>query len=242
MQGIHCADCFIDSCPMWRRTLRGLIVCNVCHLRRVKAANNSSTCKQPKDKKDFVRQSSRKSKPSAKVAKIINGKHLEKGAKPVGLRNRKLLAKRKPSKSPTVTANVVTSNSIFYQGLLFKEGDIVAVTDIGGLRYYAQIRGFLQDVFLNKSAVVSWLLPTVPNPTRFDPAIFLPGPDEDIPRPMECFEFISRAPTNLFRLRTSYPPFLRSKPDLSSLLDAAEDLNSNDQDLPLQSVSKETSS
>ena len=64
--------------------------------------------------------------------------------------------------------------------------------------------------------------------------VFIPGPDEDIPRPMECFEFISRAPTNLFRLRTSYPPFLRSKPDLSSLLEAAEDLNSNDQDLPLQ--------
>ena len=80
---------------MWRRTLRGLIVCNVCHLRRVKAANNSSTSKQPKDKKDFVRQSSRKSKPSAKVAKIINGKYLEKGVKPVGLKNRKSLAKRK---------------------------------------------------------------------------------------------------------------------------------------------------
>ena len=71
--------------------------------------------------------------------------------------------------------------------------------------------------------------------------IFVTGPDEDTPRPMECFEFISRAPTNLFRLRTSYPPFLRSKPDLSSLFEAAEDLNSKDKDLPLQSVSKETS-
>ena len=58
---------------------------------------------------------------------------------------------------------------------MFKEGDIVAVTDIGGLKYFAQLRGFLQDVFLNKSAVISWLLPTVPNPTKFDPAIFLPG-------------------------------------------------------------------
>ena len=61
------------------------------------------------------------------------------------------------------------------QGLLFKEGDVVSITDISGKRYFAQIRGLLQDVFLNKSAVLSWLLPTVPNPTRFDPAIFLPG-------------------------------------------------------------------
>ncbi len=51
-----------------------------------------------------------------------------------------------------------------------------------------------------------------------------PGPDEDIPRPMECFEFVSRAPTNLFKLRTSYPPYLRTKADLSSLLAAADEV------------------
>ena len=50
------------------------------------------------------------------------------------------------------------------------------------------------------------------------------GPDEDTPRPMECLEFVSRAPTNLFRLRTSYPPYQRTKPDLNSLLSVAEDL------------------
>lgn len=47
---------------------------------------------------------------------------------------------------------------------------------------------------------------------------------------MECFEFVSRAPTNLFRLRTSYPAFQRSKPELSTLFSAAEDILKTNED------------
>ena len=73
--------------------------------------------------------------------------------------------------------------------------------------------------------------------------LIIPGPDEDTPRPMACFEFVSRAPTNLFRLRTSYPPFVRSKADLSSLLAVADDLlKSNDEDLPNNSTTVDGSS
>ena len=69
------------------------------------------------------------------------------------------------------------------------------------------------------------------------------GPDEDTPRPMECFEFVSRAPTNLFRLRTSYPPFLRSKANLSSLLIAADDLlKTSNEDLPINSAIEDSQS
>ena len=40
-------------------------------------------------------------------------------------------------------------------------GDIVSVTDLEeGDIYYAQLRGFLIDQFAEKSAVISWLLPT----------------------------------------------------------------------------------
>ncbi len=59
--------------------------------------------------------------------------------------------------------------------MLYKEGDIVSVVDINGEKYFAQLRGFLQDIHLNKSAAITWLLPTVANPTKFDPAVFLPG-------------------------------------------------------------------
>ena len=95
MQPLQCADCFTDSCPMWRRTPRGLIVCNLCHVKRVKAANSNLTSRQQKEKKDFVRQSSRKSKPSVKATRLVNGKQIDRGTKPNGLRNRKSMAKKK---------------------------------------------------------------------------------------------------------------------------------------------------
>lgn len=224
MSSIECADCLVNTCLMWRRTKRGLIVCNTCHLKRLKSSGNGVGISKQKDgKRDFVRQSSRKSKPSSKISKSGNGKYWDKSTKS-SFRNRKSMMKRKPTKSLTVSGAVVTSKSIYHQGLLYKEGDIVSVVDINGEKYFAQLRGFLQDIHLNKSAAITWLLPTVANPTKFDPAVFLPGPDEDIPRPMECFEFVSRAPTNLFKLRTSYPPYLRTKADLSSLLAAADEV------------------
>lgn len=223
MPSPQCADCFTDSCPMWRKTIRGLTVCNVCHLKRV-TVSESSSAKQKEKSKDIVRQSGRRSKPSCKAAGLGRGKYSDKLTKGSSLKSRKSLLKKKPLKSPTVTGAVVTSSSIHHQGLLYKSGDIVSVTDISGQRYYAQLRGFMQDLFLRKSAVITWLLPTVPNPRKFDPSVFLPGPDEDMPRPMECFEFISRAPSNLFKLKTSYPPYLRTRVDLASLLSTAEEL------------------
>ena len=59
------------------------------------------------------------------------------------------------------------------------------------------------------------------------------GPDEDTPRPMECLEFVSRAPTNLFKLRTSYPPYKRTKPDLTSLLSVAQEILKQDTNEPV---------
>eukprot|EP00794_Sanderia_malayensis_P003387 gene3387-3877_t len=228
MSSPQCADCFTTSCLMWRKTKSDLIVCNTCHLKRVKAEGNVlSSLKQKERGKEFVRQSSRKSKPSSKAARIGNGKYWDKLGKGLNIRSRRAMMKRKPEKSVTVTGSVISSKSIHYQGLLFKEGDVVSITDVSGEKYYAQLRGFLQDIYLNKSAAITWLLPTVPNPSKFDPAIFLPGPDEDTPRPMECFEFVSRAPSNLFKMKTSYPPYSRTRADLSSLLIAADEI-SND--------------
>lgn len=58
---------------------------------------------------------------------------------------------------------------------MYQVGDVVSIEDIDGDIYFAQIRGFLQDEFAQKSAVITWLIPTVSNPSHFDPAIFLPG-------------------------------------------------------------------
>lgn len=44
--------------------------------------------------------------------------------------------------------------------------------------YYAQLRGFLTDQYCEKSAIVTWLLPTKDSPPpneTFDPATYIIG-------------------------------------------------------------------
>jgi len=50
--------------------------------------------------------------------------------------------------------------------------------DIDGGIYYAQIRGLLVDQYCDKSAVVTWLLPTSSSPDPeegFDPSTYIIG-------------------------------------------------------------------
>ena len=105
-------------------------------------------------------------------------------------------------------------------------GDIVSLLDRGGGIYYAMIRGFMQDQYAEKYAVLTWLLPRYPNPTHFDPADFIigeldyngqhsnlctlillfnitAGPEEDTPRSMEVIEFVSHSPQSR-HFQTSY--------------------------------------
>lgn len=51
----------------------------------------------------------------------------------------------------------------------------MSVLDEEGGLYYALIRGFLQDQYAEKYAVITWLLPRYPNPTHFDPTQFILG-------------------------------------------------------------------
>ena len=67
------------------------------------------------------------------------------------------------------------SSLTYLQGMLYQAGDIVSVEDIEGDLYFAQLRGFLQDQYAQKTAVITWLIPLVPKPSHFDPALFLPG-------------------------------------------------------------------
>ena len=56
------------------------------------------------------------------------------------------------------------------------------------------------------------------------------GLDEDSPRPMECFDFVCRAPTDFFKSRRLHPPLLRSQANLENLILAAEALQKGDPD------------
>ena len=65
---------------------------------------------------------------------------------------------------------------ILQQGIYWQVGDIVSLMDHESGIYYAQIRGFLQDQYCNKSAVITWLLPSTNSPQdTFHPATYILG-------------------------------------------------------------------
>lgn len=138
-------------------------------------------------------------------------------------------------KAPTSVATPVTSNFVFYKGSYFQIGDIVSMEDEDGGIYYAQIRGLLTDQYCEKSAAVTWLLPTTsryfylttkmktsnqvdvidlvsfspPAEEGFSPETYIIGPEEDLPRKLECMEFIMHAPSDYYKLKnTPYPKSL----------------------------------
>ena len=70
---------------------------------------------------------------------------------------------------------VYTFILFFVKGVTYEIGDVVSLLDRGGGIYFAVIRGFMQDQYAEKYAVLTWLLPRYPNPTHFDPADFILG-------------------------------------------------------------------
>lgn len=95
------------------------------------------------------------------------------------------------------------------QGSYIQIGDIVSLCNSNYDVFYAQIRGLLVDNFCEKSAVITWLLPTQSSPPpneSFDPSTYVIGPEEDLPRLLSCMEFIMHAPSDYYHAKnTPYP-------------------------------------
>lgn len=68
------------------------------------------------------------------------------------------------------------------QGVYYQTGDVIKVTDEeDGKSYYAQIRGFMQDQYCEKSAALTWLIPTQSSPKdQFDPGTYIVGEQREI--------------------------------------------------------------
>ncbi|XP_043200173.1 GATA zinc finger domain-containing protein 1-like [Amphibalanus amphitrite] len=132
----------------------------------------------------------------------------KQGGVPKG-KGRRIIFKKSAVKAPLAVATPVTSNYLFHKGIYYQVGDIVSVVSLEGDIYYAQIRGLLQDQYCEKSAVITWLLPTTESPPPeqgFDPATYTIGPDEEIPRCLACMELVCSAPSDYFKQRHSpYP-------------------------------------
>lgn len=120
-------------------------------------------------------------------------------------RRSKLFKRATPVKNEILESSIVSSDYVLYKGFYYQIGDIVALFDLDDRDtiYFAQIRAFLTDQFGDKSAVITWLIPTsVDNASQikttqdFDPNLFELGPAEEYPRSLDYMEFVCRL-TNL---------------------------------------------
>lgn len=200
-----CATCKTTVSSMWRKNEKGDVMCNSCALRGHTASTEpeQSAAKEPNGNgcPFTLRKSTR-----AKSSKLRQQQQQAKTAAPKG-KGRRAIFKRTPLRAPTAVATCVTSDYVFFRGTYYQVGDIVALMDENDDTYYAQIRGLLQDQYCEKSAVITWLLPTSESPMdHFDPSTYILGPEEDIPRKLEYMEFVCHAPSEYYKARKSpYP-------------------------------------
>uniref|UniRef100_A0A8C2UUZ0 GATA zinc finger domain-containing protein 1 n=2 Tax=Hystricomorpha TaxID=33550 RepID=A0A8C2UUZ0_CHILA len=101
----------------------------------------------------------------------------EKKVSTKGKGRRHIFKLKNPIKAPESVSTIITAESIFYKGVYYQIGDVVSVIDEqDGKPYYAQIRGFIQDQYCEKSAALTWLIPTLSSPKdQFDPASYIIG-------------------------------------------------------------------
>ncbi|XP_053215276.1 GATA zinc finger domain-containing protein 1 isoform X4 [Podarcis raffonei] len=139
----------------------------------------------------------------------------EKKVSTKGKGRRHIFKLKNPIKAPESVATIITAESIFHKGVYYQIGDVVSVIDEqDGKTYYAQIRGFIQDQYCEKSAALTWLIPTAASPKDcFDPATYIIGPEEDLPRKIEYLEFVCHAPSEYFKSRSSPFPTIPTRPE-----------------------------
>ncbi|CAB1320543.1 unnamed protein product [Coregonus sp. 'balchen'] len=170
---------------MWKKGNQGEILCNNC--------TGKST-------------SSGASGPSARSARLRSTKYKapasEKKVSTKGKGRRHIFKLKNPIKAPESVSTIITSESVFYKGVYYQMGDVIKVTDEDdGRPYYAQIRGFIQDQYCEKSAALTWLIPTQASP------------EEDLPRKMEYLEFVCHAPSEYFKSRSCPYPTIPIRPE-----------------------------
>ncbi|XP_026748553.1 GATA zinc finger domain-containing protein 1 [Galleria mellonella] len=224
-----CVQCNTNDSLLWRNAENGQI-CNDCHLANTAAETKAdisvkTETDDKKEEKDDEKSSktdtdstpakatgkgTRKSTRSTRYKPKTTTPAPPKPPAPRG-RGRRSIFKRPPLKAPTATATVVTSDSVFYKGNYMQVGDIVSMIDLEGDIYYAQIRGFMTDQYCEKSAVVTWLLPTKASPPPekgFDPATYIIGPEEELARKLDVMEFVMHAPSDYYKASNSPYPLI----------------------------------
>ncbi|TWW65687.1 Zinc finger domain-containing protein 1 [Takifugu flavidus] len=193
-----CAVCKTNSSPMWKKGNQGEILCNSCT-----GKNSSGGPSGP-----LISSSIPPSNGGGKQSKQ------EIHRRSARLRSTKYKA---PASEKKVSTKGKGRRHIFKlkNGVYYQTGDVIKVTDEeDGKPYYAQIRGFMQDQYCEKSAALTWLIPTQSSPKdQFDPGTYIVGPEEDLPRKLEYLEFVCHAPSEYFKSRSSPFPTIPIRPE-----------------------------
>lgn len=205
---VECDECHVTKCLLWYRELDHT-VCNDCYDRaRAKKAAEEVKEEQP----TVVQEATKTVRKSTRITRNYrtrqNPDALPKQASQKG-KGRRSLFKKTPVKAPSAVATVVTGNRVNFKGTYFHTGDIVSVRDVEGGLYYAQIRGLMIDQYAEKSAALTWLIPTTKiffGNGKFKPSDYVLGPDEEVPRKLGCLEFVMHAPCDYYALSSPYPP------------------------------------
>lgn len=224
-----CIKCETEESSLWTNAENLGAVCLDC-LQDLGIKKDTADKEEEKDEKttSTMRRTRSMRTPVTPVVSKQATKQGNKSTHPKG-KSRRLIFKKLPTKAPSAVATPVTSDSVFYkvcsldhsfyflilifcwvlQGMYFQKGDIVSLLDEDDNVYYAQLRGFLTDQYCEKSAVITWLLPTQESPPPvmcFDPATYITGPEEEIPRNLDCMEFVMHAPSDYYKSKiTPYP-------------------------------------
>lgn len=203
---------------MWKKGSQGEILCNNCTGKSgvcgaagpaVSSVAQQSTGAGKQSKQEIHRRSARLRSTKYKAPAS------EKKVSTKGKGRRHIFKLKNPIKAPESVATIITSESVFHKGVYYQTGDVIKVTDEeDGKPYYAQIRGFVQDQYCEKSAALTWLLPTQASPRdQFDPGTYIVGPEDDLPRKMEYLEFVCHAPSEYFKSRSSPFPTIPIRPE-----------------------------
>lgn len=74
------------------------------------------------------------------------------------------------------------------------------MADVQGGEYYAQIRNIIVNNSEDASVVLTWLVPTTESMKgRFDPTKYVIGMEEDLPRSIDCVNFLCHCSSDYFR-------------------------------------------
>ncbi|GIX98355.1 GATA zinc finger domain-containing protein 1 [Caerostris extrusa] len=113
----------------------------------------------------------------------------------------------------------ISTGRVEYNDMTLVNGDVVSVVNAEKKVFYAQIRCLLRDQYHQVTALLTWLYPTKESPEgQFDPATYTVGHEDDVPRPLDALEFVSKIPSEYYKHRVLLGLDIPDEPDLGYAL------------------------